>query len=243
LVWYTQSRIDLKKLFLLFLAFGSLTAQNLEPSTYLGVVVRHEYYALSYVEEYEQAEWTFHMICKDCFGATERKNNFRDDPSIKTTSALLSDYKDSGYDRGHLVPAGDMTMNELAMSESFYMSNMSPQSSSFNRGIWRKLESQIRDWSNIYDTTYVVTGPIINFGFSTIGSNRVAVPQLYYKVIYFKNRQKMVAYILPNEGSKSDLSNFQVTVDEVEQKTMIDFFPSLEDALENRLELSLIILK
>jgi endonuclease G len=226
-----------------FLGIVVTNAQNLEPSTYLGDVVRHEYYSISYVEEYEQAEWTFHMICKDCFGAAERKNNFRKDPSIKTTSALLSDYKGSGYDRGHLVPAGDMTKNELAMSESFYMSNMSPQSPSFNRGIWRKLESQIRNWSYTYDTTYVVTGPILNFGYSTIGDNKVAVPQLYYKVIYLKNRQKMVAYILPNEGSKSNLSNFQVTVDEVEQKTMIDFFPRLEDALETQLESSLITLK
>ena len=226
-----------------FLGIVVTNAQNLEPSTYLGVVVRHEYYALSYVEEYEQAEWTFHMICKDCFGAAERKNNFRADPSIKTISALLTDYKGSGYDRGHLVPAGDMTMNELAMSESFYMSNMSPQSPSFNRGIWRKLESQIRDWSYTYDTTYVVTGPILNFGYSTISNNKVAVPQSYYKVIYFKNQQKMVAYILPNEGSKSDLSNFQVTVDEVERKTKLDFFPELDDALEIQLESNLIILK
>ena len=234
------------KCLILFFSIGitfSSFAQDLSPTTKKGKVYSHEYYSFSYTEQYEQPEWTFHLVCKLCFGEEKRKNNFRPDKSILTGSAQLSDYKGSGYDRGHLVPAGDMTRNTIAMSESFFMSNMSPQSPSFNRGIWRKLESQIRDWSNYYDTTYVVTGPIINFGFSTIGSNKVAVPQLYYKVIYFKNRQKMIAYILPNEGSKSDLSNFQVTVDEVEQKTMIDFFPSLEDALENRLESSLIILK
>jgi len=226
-----------------FLGIVLTNAQNLEPTIYKGVAVQHEYYELSYVEEYEQPEWTFYMLCKDCLGAAERKNNFRTDPSVKTTSALLSDYKGSGYDRGHLVPAGDMTLNELAMSESFYMSNMSPQSPSFNRGIWRKLESQIRDWSNEYDTIYVATGPIINFGYSTIGSNKVAVPQYYYKVIYFKNLQKMVAYILPNEGSKSDISTFQVTVDEVERKTKIDFFHGLDDSLESQIESNLIILK
>lgn len=218
------------------------TSQTLEPTTHEGVIVHHEYYSLSYVEEYEQPEWTFHMICKGCLGKAERKNNFRVDPSIKTNSATLSDYKGSGYDRGHLVPAGDMTFNDLSMSESFYMSNMSPQAPSFNRGIWRKLESKIRDWSNEFDTTYVVTGPILNFGYSTIGSNNVAVPQLFYKVIYFKNQQKMLAFILPNEGSKSDISDFQVTVDEVEQKTMIDFFSGLDDVLETKLESNILIL-
>jgi endonuclease G len=221
------------------IGINSSKAQSLEPSPHLGALVQHTYFSLSYVEAYEQPEWTFHMICKDCFGTSERKNNFRKDPSVRTVSAVPSDYQGTGYDRGHLVPAGDMTLNALAMSESFYMSNMSPQVPSFNRGIWKKLETQIRNWSDDYDTIYVVTGPIIKYGYSSIGENEVAVPQFYYKVIYFKSIGKMAAFIMPNEGANSELSVFQVTVDEVEETTKIDFFCGLDDELEIKLESSL----
>ena len=77
----------------------------------------------------------------------KRKNDFRIDPVVKTVSATPADYRNSGYDRGHLCPAGDMAFSEIAMSESFYMSNISPQVPSFNRGIWKTLEQKVRDWS------------------------------------------------------------------------------------------------
>ena len=214
-------------------------AQNLSPSAYLGTVINHQYYSISYVEEYEQPEWTFHMVCRNCYGQEERKNNFRVDPFVITKSAELSDYKGSGYDRGHLVPAADMNRNETAMSESFYLSNISPQLPSFNRGIWRQLETQIREWSMVYDTLYVVTGPILEFGYKTIGLNEVAIPQFYYKAIYAKNHGKMIGFILPNEGSKEDILSFQVTIDEIEKQTKLDLFHSLNDNLEQRLESSL----
>ena len=75
---------------------------------------------------------------------TKRKDNFRLDPVIKTGSAILADYKGSGYDRGHLAPAGDMAWSKKAMSESFFLTNMSPQVPGVHRGMWRILEEQIR---------------------------------------------------------------------------------------------------
>jgi len=225
-------------LFFLFLS-GELVSQELNPSLFLGTVIEHQYYSISYVEEYEQPEWTYHIVCKNCYGQSERKNNFREDPLVKTTSAQLSDYKGSGYDRGHLVPAADMNRNETAMSESFYLSNMSPQHPSFNRGIWRKLETHIREWSMVYDTLYVVTGPILEFGYKTIGINEVAIPQFYFKAIYAENPGKMIGFVLPNEGSKEDILYYQVTVNEIEKRTKLDLFQALNDNLEQRLESSL----
>ena len=231
----------MRQLFILiFLCFsGALVSQDLEPRTYLGTTIQHQYYTISYVEEYEQPEWTFHIVCKNCYGQEERKNNFREDPLVITTSAELSDYKGSGYDRGHLVPAADMNRNETAMSESFYLSNMSPQHPSFNRGIWRRLETQVREWSMIYDTLFVVTGPILEFGYKTIGLNEVAIPQFYFKAIYAKNPGKMIGFVLPNEGSKEDILYYQVTINEIEKRTKLDLFQALNDNLEQRLESSL----
>lgn len=219
-----------------FFLSAQLSAQMFSPLPRLGCVIQHEYYIISYVERYEQPEWTFHMICQDCFGDSKRQNNFREDPLVKTKSAQLSDYKGSGFDRGHLVPAADMNKNVKAMSESFYLSNMSPQNPSFNRGIWRKLETQIREWSMDYDTLFIVTGPIIEENYSTIGANEIAIPQYYYKAVYAKASGKMIGFILPNEGSKENILQYQVTIDEIEKRTKLDFFPALQDDIEASLE-------
>ena len=109
-------------------------------------IVKHTAFTLCYSEAHEQAKWVaYHLTAEMCDNSgEERTNNFRTDPDVKTGSASPEDYKKSGFDRGHLCPAGDMGWSEQTMSESFFMSNMSPQAPSFNRGIWKKLEEQIR---------------------------------------------------------------------------------------------------
>ena len=106
-------------------------------------IIYHTGYTLSYNEKHEQANWVaYELTAQELAGTVKRKDSFKSDPMVKSESASLADYRKSGYDRGHLIPAADMKWSTTAMSESFYMSNMSPQSPSFNRGIWKKLESQ-----------------------------------------------------------------------------------------------------
>lgn len=170
-------------------------------------------------------------------GQSERGNNFRPDPSVPSGSAQLSDYNKSGYVRGHLCPAGDMTFNSEAMSETFYLSNMSPQVPAFNRGIWKSLETLVREWAEEDDSIFIVTRGILSESKGSIGINRVTVPSRYYKVIYdLTGEKKMIAFILPNEKGVKQLSEFMVTVDSVQKITGIDFFPCLPDTLRNRLE-------
>ncbi|GAH82191.1 unnamed protein product, partial [marine sediment metagenome] len=128
-------------------------------------IIRHTAYTLKYKEKYEQAEWVLYKLTAERVkGSYKRTNDFRPDPMVKTGSATLSDYKGSGYDRGHLAPAGDMKWSTTAMSESFYMSNMSPQNPGFNRGIWKKLEGQVRTWATDNEEIYIVTGPVLSEG-------------------------------------------------------------------------------
>ena len=131
----------------LFLFIGfKLTSQEYLPKPE-GEIIRHKYYTLSYNEDHEQANWVHYRLNPTFLnGTTPRINSFKVDPNVSTKSAELSDYKGSGYDRGHLAPAGDMKYSKESMIESFFMSNMSPQNPSFNRGIWRKLEEAIRRW-------------------------------------------------------------------------------------------------
>jgi endonuclease G len=203
-------------------------------------VVNHIDYTLSYNEKYEQASWVaYELDSNEIYGPAKRKDNFRADSSIKTGSATLNDYKGSGYDRGHLCPAADQEESVEAMSDSFYMSNMSPQSPNFNRGIWADLEAVVRNFADTNGKIYVATGPILIDGpYDTIGDNKVAIPNFYYKVIldYSEPEIKSIGFILPNEGSDKSLESFATTVNEVEMKTGLDFFYQLPDDVEDKIE-------
>jgi endonuclease G len=225
----------LQIIFLPVFLFGQC---NLLPTSTTHEIVKHTYYTLSYSKKDEQAEWVAYLLTRSMLtGQSERGNNFRPDPSVPNGSAQLSDYSKSGYDRGHLCPAGDMTFNAQAMSETFYLSNMSPQVPAFNRGIWKSLESLVREWAEEDDSIFVVTGGILSNPKGSIGEDRVTVPSRFYKVIYdFTGEKKMIAFILPNKKGIKLLSEYVVTVDDVGRLTGIDFFPCLPDSLKNRLE-------
>jgi endonuclease G len=133
-----------------------------------------------------------------------------------------------------------MAFSELTMSDSFFMSNMSPQVPAFNRGIWAKLEAQIRIFAITEKEIYIVTGPVLPKEKSiTIGESRVTVPAAYYKVVYdLTPPQKMIGFILPNEGSTRDLKDYAVTVNAVEDATGLNFFSLVPQPQQEELESS-----
>jgi endonuclease G len=207
-------------------------------------IISHTGYSLLYNEKYKQANWVAYELTKEETNKiVERSNKFISDPKVKSVNAFDKDYKGSGYDRGHLAPAADMGWSATTMTESFYYSNMSPQQPGFNRGIWKKLEELVRTWAIENKAVYVVTGPVLAKGLSTIGYNKIAVPNYYYKVIldYQKPNIKGIGFILPNESSKSLLQNYAVSIDSVEKVTGIDFFYLLKDQEENLIEKELCI--
>ena len=201
-------------------------------------IIAHTHYTLSYSESNEQAIWVYYVLIPEMMnGTVSRTDDFREDKSVVQGSASLEDYKGSGYDRGHLAPAADMKFNLTSMSESFYLSNMSPQDASFNRGGWKKLEELVRTWCLTENKLYVVTGPIFLDNKGTIGMNNVTVPGYYYKIIYDPtDEQKMIGFIIPNEKLTNSLVSYVVTVDKIEGLTGIDFFSQLDDAIEDNLE-------
>lgn len=200
-------------------------------------IIKHRNYNLCYSEQFEQALWVaYELTSEETMGTVNRTDNFRVDPLISTGSSTLKDYQGSGYDRGHLAPAGDMGFDHEAMSESFYMSNMSPQLPGFNRGIWKNLESLVRQWADVNGMIHVFTGGIPSSTDPTIGSNQVCVPSKFYKVIYAPASHEMIAFILENKKSSANLKDYAIRVDDVEIFTGIDFFHELDDALEDKLE-------
>ncbi|MFZ4544544.1 MAG: DNA/RNA non-specific endonuclease [Saprospiraceae bacterium] len=211
---------------------------NWLPNTH-GEIVHHSFYSLSYIEKFEQAEWVaYELNTNNQKGQYFKRNdNFRPDPDVRTGSATPNDYKGSGFDRGHLCPAGDMNFNEQAMDETFYMSNMSPQERHLNHGIWRELEENNRVWLKKNEQLFVVTGPILTNIKRTIGrQNKVGVPEMYYKVIVNKNAKKGIAWMIPNQMCTETLDQFACTIDEVEKATDLNFFPDLDPETEKQIE-------
>jgi endonuclease G len=218
---------------------SSMQLDFLLPKSIGNQVIQHTIYTLSYNENHEQADWVAYKLYKNSINdSVKRKDDFRIDPKVTTSSATLSDYKRSGYDRGHLAPAKVMSFSNKTMSESFYMSNMSPQKPSFNRGIWKKLEEQVRSWIHVSDTLYVVTGPVLDKKLGSIGANNVSIPRAYYKVILrFKNSQITgIGFLLNNEKSSLSLNSFTTPIDSIETVTGLDFFYQLNDSIENSVE-------
>ena len=218
------------------------------------VLVKHSLMVLEYDEQAEQAKWVGHVISPAItVGQVGRTNDFREDPKIATGSAQETDYfmkylqADSsytydgyGYDRGHLAPSADFRWSPIALSESYFYSNMSPQLPDFNRGIWATLENEIRGYlyRNPEHHLIVFTGPVLN---STLpiqerSPNQLRIPTTYWKVVFDPLAQRMIGYIIPNAGSAYPVSNFASTVDEVERVSGIDFFADMPNVLEDQLE-------
>ena len=203
-------------------------------------IIRHTGFSLLYSEEYEQAAWVAYVLSQEELnGTVSRSNNFREDPAINTGSAALADYKGSGYDRGHLAPAGDLKWSESAMKDSFYLSNMSPQEPGFNRGIWKNLEEWTREQASLNSGLIIITGPVLTDGpYEEIGKNSVVIPKRYFKVLldYTEPEIKAIGFIMENKTSKKDILNFAVSIDEVENITGLDFFFMLPDGYEEKIE-------
>lgn len=211
------------------------------PTSTTGQIIHHEGYSLSYKESYEQAEWVAYELKKSHLSNTNFKRPyFEIDKAVKTGAADWRNYKNSGYDRGHLCPAADRRYSQFVHDETFLTSNISPQDHEFNAGIWNSLEQKVRYWASKYNGVFVVTGGILQNGLKTIGDEQVAVPNQFYKIILDNNNGdfKIIAFLLPNENSNKPLHEFVVSVDLIEKLTDIDFFPELEDSIENTIEAS-----
>lgn len=224
----------------------TITISNLEiPKTRpKDIITRHLGYSLLYDELHEQAKWVaYELTSAETHKVASRTNKFLPDPQVKTNTANSSDYLASGYDRGHLAPAGDMSWSSTAMAESFYYSNICPQVPAFNRGIWKRLEALVRTWAIENNAVYVVAGPVLTNGLKTIGPDKVSVPKYFFKVIldYTGPDCNGIGFIMPNARSEYPLQNYAVTIDSVEKITGIDFFSSLPDFQEKLIEKSLCI--
>lgn len=204
-------------------------------------VIRHEGYTVSYNSDYKIANWVAYELTAEEAKSkkAERSNKFVPDPMVKGASATNEDYTRTGYDRGHLAPAGDMKWSAKSMRESFYLSNICPQKPALNRGIWKELEEQSRLWVMDNGSLLIVTGPVISDTMKRLGKNGVGIPDAFYKVICYisGNKFRGIAFILENRDYKdASLKTMAIPIDSVEKVTGINFFSSMPDKLQKEME-------
>ena len=202
-------------------------------------IIKHKHYFLSYSEEHEQAEWTaYYLTAQSKYQHHYERPYFQQDPLVDTESAHWKNYKDTGYDKGHLVPAADMKFSRDAYAETFYTSNVSPQNRDFNAGIWNRLEQKVRYWADKYTALFIVTGSILHDKLLKIGDEEVSVPHYFFKIVVRVENDglNMISFLVPNEKSDLPLYTFATTIDEIEQITGIDFNLKLSEKIEEKIE-------
>ena len=192
-------------------------------------ILFNRHYVIGYSYYFRQAKWALEIVDPDKTDV-ERADNFRADYRVpQMFRADLADYSGSGFDRGHLVASANQREVEIQNSETFLLSNMSPQQPQFNRQIWKKLEEAVRELdakTTIYET-YVLCGPIFDFNklVKSIGSEddngvTLPVPHSYFKSVLTENNRgtlNMWSFIIPNEASNKPLEDFRVPTTQVEQ--------------------------
>ena len=204
-------------------------------------ILKRTAYGLSYNPELLIPNWVaWRLTAEHADGDYPRDNAYYEDEDVSYPKATNEDYRGSGWSRGHMCPAGDNKWDAEAMRESNLLTNICPQHASLNSGLWNAIEHDCRKWAKKYGEVYIVCGPILlNKEHETIGNNKVVVPEAFFKVILRLNPEPAaIGFIVRNNEGKKKKDQFINTVDDVERITGIDFFPFLEDSIEDMVEAS-----
>lgn len=173
-------------------------------------------------------------------GTYKRSSQFYEDPELTDEQkSYLADYYNSGYDRGHMCPAADNKWSPTAMIESFYLSNMCPQTHTLNAGDWERLESACRRWVEQQDVTlYITCGPIFEGTARRRINRRVPVPEKFFKAIVCidQGQERGIAFIYENGTQSRPMEQYACTIDEVERITGYNLFANLPAALQKEIE-------
>ena len=225
---------------------NSINITNIEyakcNNNYNEQLIEHIGYTVSYNNQWNLPNWVaYELTAEEVQGTEERSDKFTADPCITSDAVISSDYTRSGYDRGHMAPAGDMKWSKQAMEESFYMTNICPQIHNVNAGDWKELEEFARDLAMYYNSIYICCGPIVtNNDTLTIGNERkIRVPSEFYKAFLRKKDDDTwtsIGFIIPNKAGNKPLLTYIVPVDSIEEKTGINLFFNLPDSIESIIE-------
>jgi len=211
-----------------------------------GRLVQHVAYVSSYNTKTLIPNWVaYELTAEETEGDRKREGiEFRMDPDLKgVKQAMREDYTGSGWTKGHLMPAADAAFGSTStMAETFYFTNICPQDETLNAGDWQYLEKKVRQWANRYGSIWVATGPIVGENrYGTIGDRDVVVPDAFFKTLLIRKKNgsySAIAFVMDNDDDRYYLKDCYMSVDELERLTGLDFFPALDDTIEEKVESS-----
>ncbi|WP_150464354.1 DNA/RNA non-specific endonuclease [Francisella sp. XLW-1] len=217
-----------------FLAYGNPSYDIKEGLGQSNLYLCRDGYVVGYNYQTKEASWVAFKLTKSkVANKLKRDDKFKEDGDIPFVyRATLDDYYRSGYDRGHLASYASMDFSKKSADESFLLSNMSPQKAGLNRQGWERLETDERIWANMYDSIYVYTGPIYKKQkiHKTIGDNKIAVPDYFFKIIYVPSKNQAIAFVMPNARvEKTKIANYRVSIKDIEQRTGLYFLTNIQD--------------
>lgn len=197
-----------------------------------------KYFVLCHSASQKVPAWVgYELKPEQLAGEARRPHHFRRDAALRHEGARDTDYRGSGYSRGHMAPAADFAWSEDAVRATFLLSNAVPQMQSTNAGVWARLERSVRRLAADADVVYVFSGPLFEGPAEVIGAGQVAVPSHFFKAVLVERSgvRRMYAAIVPNGGG-GRLERYLTTVEEVERRTGLDFFAELERTEQRELE-------
>ena len=187
------------------------------------VLLKHKTYTATYDIQKNYPVLVEYWLTKAmllCPVRIPRGTAFKPDPLLKKETDLQSSYDGSGYDRGHNMNAEDNRCDKVGMDESFYFSNMTPQVPQLNRGVWKSLETEVRETAALSDSVMVWMGSVGEI--KKVG--KLSIPAQCWKVIYIKKSGQYFAWIFPNEVPKNkEVKSYEVKVADVEKISNIKF--------------------
>jgi len=192
------------------------------------IVLDRDGFCLGYSHKRRCAKWVMYIVSEQSVGVDRpRKDNYYADTAIPPKYRVIpEDFANSGYDKGHLVPAASVDFSRRAVHQSYAMTNIALQHPKLNRQAWGHLERLIRKWTTLHGKLAITAGPI--YGKRNKRINDIPIPRMFFKVIYAYGEQRCIGFILPNKDVPNDqLWKHAVTVAEVEQKTGFVFFTGI----------------
>lgn len=207
------------------------------PDTIPSIEKEYTGFTLSFNPQKHIPNWVaWELTDKETTGTVKRSNKFNNDPMVDGCPETY-DYNFSGYQRGHMAPAGDMKWDKKAMDETFYLTNICPQLGTLNTGAWKNLEEKCRDWAQTFGSIFIVCGPVLTDNIREyIGDQRIAVPKRFFKVIIAPQARQGIGFVMNNGRVEGGMQKAAMSIDQVEEITGYDFFSELPDDLENEIE-------
>lgn len=198
------------------------------------IPLNHRALRISYNARHRIPNWVYYNLSRDNLmnSCAKRNDKFRGDPILtragfpKNQIINENSYKNTGFDRGHMAPSGDFTWDQEINSETFLMTNMSPQTAELNQKTWNKLEEHVRNWACGYGELKVYTGPIIENNLKRLNSC-VSIPNKFFKVLLASKNKKLVGIgfiYSQTDGVGDPYKQKAVSIRAIEEASGIDFF-------------------